>query len=213
MRAVAIAANVTALCALAYTSAIVLLRPWQRDWGSTAAERSTPLPGDGFAGAPERAGDRAIDIDAPAESVWPWLLQIGEDRGGFYSYTGVESLFGLDIVNAETIRPEWQSLAAGDFVRAVPENWLGGVFGDRIGWEVDHVDATEHVLALRYWIFRVESVDERSSKLHIRTHAGDAPLPIAPLLMLTFEPAHFIMERAMLWGIKERAEGSRRKTP
>jgi hypothetical protein len=97
-------------------------------------------------------------------------------------------------------------LAAGEFVRAVPPDWLGGRLGDRIGWEVDLVDDRRHILALRYWIFRVESVDDQSSRLHIRTHAGDAPLPVAPLLLLTFEPAHFIMERAMLRGIKERAE-------
>jgi hypothetical protein len=206
MKSRCIAANAAALLALAYTTGVVLLRPWQRDWGSTAAEQAMPLPGDAFAGARERAGDRAIVIDAPADRVWPWLLQLGEDRAGFYSYTSLENLFGLHIVNAESIHPEWQSLAAGDFVRAVPPGWLGGLFGDRIGWEVDHVDPTRHVLALRYWIFRLESIEDTSSRLHIRTHAGDAPLPIAPLLLLSFEPAHFIMERAMLKGIKERAE-------
>jgi hypothetical protein len=198
--------NIVALGALIYTSGVVILRPWLRDWGSTTEERSALLPGDSFAGAPERAGDRAIAIDAPADRVWPWLLQLGEDRGGFYSYADLENAFGLHIVNAESIRPEWQSLAAGDFVRAVPPDWLGGMFGERVGWEVDQVDTTRHVLALRYWIFRVESSGEQSSRLHVRTHAGDAPLPVAPLLLLAFEPAHFIMERAMLQGIKQRAE-------
>ena len=206
MKLGSMAANLLALLALTYTSGVVLLRPWLRDWGSTAEERAAPMPGDSFAGAPQRAGDRAIALGAPADRVWPWLLQLGEDRGGFYSYAGLENAFGLHIVNAETIRPEWQTLSAGDFVRAVPPDWLGGVFGSRIGWEVDRVDGVRHVLALRYWIFAVESVDDRSSRLHVRTHAGEPPLPIAPLLLLTFEPAHFIMERAMLQGIKERSE-------
>lgn len=207
MRARAIAGYALAVLALAYTTLVIAWRPWHRDWGSTADERRAPLPGDSFSSAPERAGDRAIPVDAPADSVWPWLLQLGEDRGGFYSYTSLENLFGLHIVNAERIQPEWQSLAAGDFVQAVPPDWLGGAFGDRIGWEVDEVDGERHVLALRYWVFQVESVDQRSSRLHVRPHAGDAPLPIAPLLLLTFEPAHFIMERATLEGIKRRAEG------
>lgn len=206
MRPRRIAVNALAWLALSYTAATIGLRPWHRDWGSTPAERDARLPGDEHAGAPERAGDRAIEVDAPADQVWPWLLQLGEDRGGFYSYASLENLFGLHIVNAERVEPQWQQLAAGDFVRAVPPDWLGGAFGDRVGWEVDTVDSGRRILALRYWIFRVESTSARTSRVHVRTHAGDAPLPIAPMLLLTFEPAHFIMERAMLIGIKERAE-------
>ena len=189
-----------------YFASVILLRPWHRTWGAEAAERRERLPGDEYAGDPQRAGDRAITIHAPAEDVWPWLVQMGEDRGGFYSYAGLENLFGIHIVNAERIESRWQALATGDFVRATSPSWLGGAFGDRIGWRVDHVDPGAHVLALRYWVFKVESVDSRTSRLHVRTHSGNAPVPIAPLLLLTFEPAHFIMERAMLLGVKERAE-------
>jgi hypothetical protein len=113
VRLSAIATNAGAILALSYISAVVVLRPWQRDWGSTTEERSTPLPGDAFAGDRERAGDRAIAIDVPADRVWPWLLQLGEDRGGFYSYAKLENLFGLHIVNAESIEPEWQSPRGG----------------------------------------------------------------------------------------------------
>jgi hypothetical protein len=195
-----------ALVFAAYLSLLVLSRPWHRHWGATATERARPLPGDEHAGAPGRAGDRSILIGAPAFDVWPWLLQMGEDRGGFYSHAPLENLFGLNIVNADRIIPEWQELAPGDFVRATPPSWMRGAFGDRVGWEVDHVDGDHYVLSLRYWIFEVEPLTPRSSRLHVRTHAGDAPVPVAPLLMLTFEPAHFVMERAMLFGVKARAE-------
>ena len=67
------------------------------------------------------------------------------------------------------------------------------------------------LLALRYWLFEVEPTGRSTSRLHVRTHAGDAPVPIAPLLFFVFEPAHFIMERGMLRGIKARAEA--RVTP
>jgi hypothetical protein len=206
VRIVRIACNGIALFFVGYLVLAIVTRPWHRHWGSTAVERAEVLPGDEHAGAPSRAGDRSITIDAAPEDVWPWLLQIGEDRGGFYSYTSLENVFALSIVNAERIVPAWQELAPGDFVRAVPPQWMGGAFGDRVGWEVDHVDPTRHVLALRYWIFKVDAAEGEASRLHIRTHAGDAPVPIAPLLLLTFEPIHFIMERAMLIGIKERAE-------
>lgn len=190
---------------LAYLAVLVVARPWQRDWGSTLQERSERLPGDERSPSPERAGDRAIAIDAPASDVWPWLVQIGQDRGGFYSYAWLENACGVRVINADSIEPRWQEVHEGDFVRATPPDWLGGVFGRHIGWDVDHVD-DGRVLALRYWVFEVEPTSARTSRLHVRTHAGDAPVAIAPLLFLVFEPAHFIMERGMLRGIKARAE-------
>lgn len=197
--------HLVALGFVIYLQGLVALRPWHRHWGSDASERARELPGDEHAGNPARAGDRAIAIDAPAPIVWSWLVQIGQDRGGFYSYASLENACGVRIRNAEQIEPGWQTLREGDFVRATPPDWLGGIFGDRIGWEVDHV-VEGRVLALRYWIFEVEPTSDVTSRLHIRTHAGDAPVPIAPLLLFTFEPAHLIMERGMLLGIKERAE-------
>jgi hypothetical protein len=200
-----------ALRAVAYTSVLYLLllivaRPWHRQWGSTAMEQTKQLPGDERSGNPARAGNRTIAIDAPAKDVWPWLLQLGCDRGGFYSYSALENALGLKILNADKVIPEWQHLAVGDFVHATPTTWLFGMAGNHIGWEVDHLDTEHHILALCYWIFEVESIDSQSSRLHVRTHAGDAPVFIAPFLMLFYEPAHFVMERAMLIGIKTRAE-------
>ncbi|MBX3232549.1 MAG: hypothetical protein KIT84_16360 [Labilithrix sp.] len=157
--------SVLAYALVVYLALLVAVRPWQRDWGSTAEERSERLPGDERSATPERAGDRAIAIDAPASVVWSWLVQIGQDRGA-------------------------------------P---LGGLFADRLGWEVDHVEEGR-LLALRHSVFEVEPTSERTSRLHVRTHAGDVPVPLAPVLFMAFEPAHFVMERAMLRGIKERAE-------
>lgn len=199
--------SVLAFGVLLYVSLLIMVRPWQRDWGSTPEERGFRLPGDELAGAPVRAGDRSIAINAPVSDVWAWLVQIGQDRGGFYSYAWLENAFALKVTNATGIEPRWQGLKEGDFVRATPPDWAGGVFGDRIGWPVDHVDEAR-LLSLRYWIFEVEATSRMTSRLHVRTHQGDAPVPIAPALLLVFEPAHFIMERGMLQGIKERAERS-----
>jgi hypothetical protein len=190
---------------LLYVALVIVARPWQRSWGSNDDERQRPLPGDEHADSPRRAGDRAIAIRAPARDVWPWVAQIGQDRGGFYSIVPLERLFGVHVRNADRIEPAWQTPRTGDFVRATQDDWLGGIFGDHIGWEVDHV-LPGRLLALRYWIFEVQPTDAHGARLHVRTHAGDAPVPIAPLLLLAFEPAHFVMERAMLLGIRERAE-------
>lgn len=64
-------------------------------------------------------------IDASAEEVWPWLVQMGQDRGGLYSYEALENAVGLKFRNADRIHPEWQQLAVGDEVRLVPRGWLG----------------------------------------------------------------------------------------
>ena len=194
---------------LAYLAILIVLRPWQRAWGSDMHERMERLPGDERAGAPQRAGDRAIAIEAPADVVWSWLVQIGQDRGGFYSYASLENAAGVRVTNATQIVPAWQNVREGDFVRATPPDWLSGRFGDRIGWEVDHVEEGR-LLALRYWIFEVEPTSKTTSRLHVRTHTEDVPVPIAPLVFMIFEPAHFVMERAMLRGIKDRAEHGER---
>src|SRR5437763_17003357 len=77
-----------------------------------------PLPGDDLIAEPATQTTRAIDIDAPVTAVWPWIIQIGGDRGGFYSYDWLENLFRLGIHSARTIVPEWQRRAPGDLVFA-----------------------------------------------------------------------------------------------
>src|ERR1035437_10048332 len=77
------------------------LRPWFLRWSATSAELSKPLPGDDGVGQPMSGCTRAITIDAPPEKVWPWIAQIGQGRGGFYSYTWLENLVGCKIVNAD----------------------------------------------------------------------------------------------------------------
>ena len=87
-------------------------------WGATADEATAELPGDDLVevGAPRTT--RAVGIDAPPEAVWPWLVQIGEDRGGFYSYDWLERLAGTRIHNADAIHPEWQDVHVGARVEA-----------------------------------------------------------------------------------------------
>jgi uncharacterized protein len=91
-----------ALCGLF----VAVLHPWLMNWGSTPEEQAMVLPGD--AADPSAYLTRAITIDAPPVDVWPWLMQIGQDRAGFYSNDYLENLTGANIHNADVLRPEWQ---------------------------------------------------------------------------------------------------------
>lgn len=80
-----------------------------------------PLPGDELVENPKLNLTQAITIQAPVSQVWPWLVQIGQNRGGFYSYTWLENLVGCQMRNAERVVPEWQDLKGGDVVWLYPE--------------------------------------------------------------------------------------------
>ena len=97
-----------------------LVKPWQQRWGATDEELTMPLPGDERVAEPATQVTRAITIDAAGQRVWPWIVQLGADRGGFYSYDWLENLFGLGIESAHNIVEAWQDLGVGDVVYA---NW------------------------------------------------------------------------------------------
>ncbi len=108
------------LAALAAASVPVVyaltIRPWHLRWGATDEEFTRPLPGDAV--VPDGIqSTRAITIHAPARAIWPWLVQMGQDRAGFYSFDWLERLAGADIHNADHIIPAWQHLAVGDLMR------------------------------------------------------------------------------------------------
>jgi hypothetical protein len=103
------------------------LRPWHQHWGMTSDELSRSWPGDEL--VPNACGDatHAITINAPASQIWPWIVQIGQDRAGFYSYTQLENLAGCEMRNAGQIVPEWQERQVGDMVWMTPKSKFNGV--------------------------------------------------------------------------------------
>ena len=192
---------------IVYLAVLVVLRPWHLTWGATDAELDMSLPGDGL--APRVAAIHAVTIDAPASAVWPWLVQIGQDRGGFYSYTWIEnSVLGAGIRNTDRVHPEWQQLRAGDFVRSARRDWLGGRFAEKTGWWVAEIEPERSITLIGWGTFALQPVDSATTRLIIRTRAGDGGFFSAPLDVLLLEPGHFLMERRMMLGIKERAERS-----
>jgi hypothetical protein len=145
--------------------------------------------------------------------VWPWLVQLGQDRAGFYSYSTLERAFGDRITNADRIHPEWQSIAVGDTIRATQPDYFGGRFGT-LGWRVTDV-VPGRALVLEHWgSFVLLPIDSGRTRLIVRTRESGKPtmrgLLAGPFSVFVFEPAHFIMQRGMLRGIRARAEGRRR---
>jgi len=178
------------------------IHPWMTNWGSTAAERQMALPGDDLNTNRARPSTWAITIDAPSGVVWQWLVQIGQDRAGFYTYTWLENLFGADIHNADEIHPEWQHLAVGDAWRLVPPDYLWGLGKDA----VSPVLISEPGYALVLEMFGahvIVPIDEHTTRLIVRGQSG----PASPVKTMIVDPVVFTMERRMLLGLKARAEG------
>ena len=110
----------------------VVIHPWMANWGSTSAEQHMALPGDELRPKDIGISTKAITINAPPEVIWQWLVQIGQDRAGFYTYTWLENLFGADFRNANEIHPEWQHLALGDGWRLLPVDYPLGLGRDSV---------------------------------------------------------------------------------
>lgn len=192
------------------------VRPRTLYWGATPDEVSRILPGDELVTNPKLNITHAITINAPASSIWPWLVQLGQNRGGFYSLTWVENIMGLNIHNADSIHPEWQNLQVGDMVALAPNGFGIPVF--IINPErclVLHgapglapTGAGEAPAGLKVsWGFYLEPIDALTTRLVERWRMDWIPSLQSDVVMHTFmEPGAFVMERAMLLGIKQRAE-------
>lgn len=192
-----VAATLAVFCGL-YLGA---LHPWLMSWGATAAESGAALPGD----APgTRYFTRGITIHAPAAAVWPWIVQIGQDRAGFYSNSWLENLSGADIHNADAIHPEWQRRSVGDEVRLARADLLRG--------RLARVSRTEITL-----LEPGRAIGDIPGRFVLQPQGGDATRLLfreslasqGPVLTrwLVWDPMHFVMVQRMLRGIKERAEG------
>ena len=178
------------------------IRPWHLRWGATDEELCAPLPGDELVSQAKLKATHAITINAPAADVWPWLVQMGQNRGGFYSYTWLENLVGCQMRNADEIVPEWQELNVGDKVWLHPK---------APPVEVAAVEPGRAIVLKPWGAFVLQPIDEKSTRLIIRSQGDYEPDLKNPLLnfllwRVVYEPAHFIMERKMLLEIRQRAE-------
>jgi len=197
---------------------ILLFRPWQHRWGATDEEVKRTLPGDELVLHPDVNLTRAITIRARPAEVWSWLVQIGQGRGGYYSYDRLENLIGLKMKNADSINPEWQYIHAGDIIPAEP----GGkgfkvlvvklervlVIGSVEANDEGVFEGFKQKFPAFTWAFVLAEVDSEHTRLisRLRGQAQPSQTAAARIAGCFFEPIEFLMTRKMLLGIKQRAE-------
>lgn len=181
-------------------------------WGATDEEVRASLPGDGLIDNSHLMATRAVAIRADPAEVWPWLTQLGQGRGGFYSYDRVENLVGCHIHSADRILPQFQAVEVGDEVRLHPDVPLA----------VAQVQPG-HALVLRggvpmgpaaapydfTWAFVLRPGSGGTTRLVVRERYGYAPWWSA-LLVGPVEAVSAAMSRRMLNGIRDRVEAAAR---
>lgn len=211
------------LWALALAAYDTVVRPWMLDWGATAEERRRPLPGDDVVDDIVPLGmarhTRSVTIETPPEAVWPWLVQIGDRRGGFYSYDWLERATGTVHYtegrhSATRIHPELQDVKVGDRIAT-------GSIGN--GFRIDSpvtVLEPNRALVMGTWAFVLEPAPGGRTRLLVREpYPGWIRLAVPPRFgvlralgaVIDYaigEPLHFVMERRMMLGLKQRAEQS-----
>jgi hypothetical protein len=184
-----------------------LIRRWMSRWGTSSSDLARTMAGDGLLPNPTYSGTTAVIVNAPPAHIWPWLVQIGYQRGGLYSYDWLDRLFGyLDRPSATRILPEFQHLAVGD---RIP-------LGMGPSWPVAAIEPCRAlVLDMRnmggfdwVWQFGLYPVDEKRTRLVSRSRVRPQTV-WARLFTYVIEPAGFLMTRRMLLGIKQRAEALR----
>jgi hypothetical protein len=199
----------------AVTAGVALVRARYLRWGATDDELKLALPGDELVPAADLTATRAITVRAAADEVWPWLAQLGQGRGGFYSYDFLENLVGCSIHSAGRVVPEWQSIDVGDAVHLHPEVGLvvavvepgralvlrGGVSMGRTPPPYDFT-----------WAFVLRDQADGGTRLVVRERYGYWRR-WAPFLVEPAELISSVMSRRMLRGIKERAERAVRSIP
>jgi len=174
------------------------VRPWYLQWGATDEEVVMAMPGDEL--IPDtNSATRAIGIAAPPEDVWPWLLQLGFGKAGWYSYDWIDNDMQP---SADEIIPEYQVLEVGDRILMMPD----------MGFTVTSVDPGRFIVSLledgtTSWCLGLYSKDGRQTRLVSRWRPKWGKITPASALLITLsDPGSFIMEQKMLRGIRDRAE-------
>ena len=202
-------AGVTAIGGAA-VSGVLAVRRWQLRWGATSQEAGASLPGDDIIASPDLTATRAITIGTPAGQVWPWIAQLGQGRGGFYSYDFLENLAGCDIHSASRIVPQWQDVGLGDQIKLAPQVALAVAVVEQ-----------EESLVLRggvpmantsppynfTWAFVLKDEPGGATRLLVRERYAFMR-PWARVLVEPVEAVSFVMNQKMLRGIRDRAERS-----
>jgi hypothetical protein len=213
LRVVGYGLLILALIALiAYFAHLYVVWPWMQTWGATEAEINALLPGDELVPEANLQTTKGVSVQATPAEIYPWLLQIGVERGGMYSYDWLENLFGLNVHTVDQIVPEYQNAQVGDFWRFTPKDY---VLNPGPGLYVKELIKDEAVLlcfgmegkpedtCFDSWQFVLVPQPDGSTRLLLRSNMAIEPeLPIK----LTYF-VQFLMEQKMLRTLRDRAEG------
>jgi hypothetical protein len=196
---------------------LLVARPRLIRWGASVEEARAPYPGADLIPRGVRSGTMAVTIEAPPGSVWAWLVQMGYDRAGWYSWDRLDN-WGRH--SAERIHPEWQKLSIGDHVNAMPDN--------SIWWTVAAIEP-QRFLGLRasvdlrgrpfnptgrrpdsysdsLWGFQLKELPGGRTRLVVSGYWIAQPRWLQAIINLFLEPAHWVMQMRQFANLKRRAE-------
>jgi hypothetical protein len=179
-----------------------VLKPWHLQWGATTDEAQRPMPGDELIPGAGQA-TRAITIQATPEQVWPWLVQLGYGKAGWYSYDWIDNDFQP---SAHLILPQHQDLEPGDRILMMPE----------MGFVVNQIDQPRSIVSVledgsTSWCLGLYPTNEGSTRLVSRWRPKFDKTPATFFLTMLSEPGTFIMEQKMLRTIRDRVEQRNRR--
>jgi hypothetical protein len=207
--------TVVAAVAFAAGASLPVLRTWMLTFGSTEDELDAALPGDTLLAKPDLVATRTVGIAAPPAAVWPWVAQLGQGRGGFYSYDELENLVGCDIHSADRIMPEFQDVAVGDAIHLAPPVALEVVALEPGRALVLRGAVAPGQAAPPYdftWAFVLRPGRDAGTRLVVRERyayrAGWARLMVEPVSVVSW-----VMSQKMLRGIRDRAQAAYRWAP
>ena len=178
-------------------------RPWHLRWGATDAEVAGAMPGDELVSEPSFDATRAITIDAPPEAVWPWLVQIGYGRAGWYSYDLFDNGARL---SAERILPEHQEPKVGDWVP------MWSTVNETTAFRIKAFEPNRWLLWEKprsSWAWKLVPLEGGRTRLISRLkqrYAWRAAAGNALLTLILFEFGDFPMMRKLFLNVKRRAQ-------
>ena len=198
-----------------------ILRRWYSSWGAADDESQRAVPGDMLVPHPKSQLTMAVSVQAPADEIWPWFVQLGCQRAGWYSY---DLLDNGGIPSAERIIPEYQQLEVGDVVKAMPKGDFGfpvaivepnrqltlaGTTNTETGEQADLDDPDLDAYFSGNQTFLLDENDERNTRLIFRMRIDWSPSLISNIAYKgVVEPLSFVMARKTLLNIKQRAEAA-----
>ena len=182
-----------------------IFRPWYSKWGTTSTEPKRKLPGDEYITQLRGGYTQAIDINTPTDSVWAWIVQIGQDKAGFYSYEMLENLIGCDIHNTNRVISEYQDINVGDGLIMHPKAPTIPVVIIKPAESLVYGGKQDENTA-NVWVFHLDKKGN-ATRLISRWSYDYKPMVFNKIIYnWLIEPIAAIMQRKMLLEIKKRAE-------